>query len=196
MAALAQRLSYRQAAATLRRPPNHAVPLVCLWPRSSEPPTPPTSRTAWRSTSTTSLAAGRPVSGPGAGRGRRDRRPGAGPGRRDPPAGGRGRPPSGHAGGRADGGPAIGARRSRRLQQAAADLQQAKQAWLSHWEAERGAPGRAPSPRRVIRRELARQPEITLTLVREALELAAGSPDVRLQLNPEDHKRWGRRCGR
>ncbi len=44
---------------------------------------------------------------------------------------------------------------------------------------------------RVIRHELRRQPEITLTLVREALELAAGSPGVRLRLNPDDHKALG-----
>ena len=41
---------------------------------------------------------------------------------------------------------------------------------------------------RVIRRELTRQPEITLTLVREALELAAGSSQVRIHLNPDDHQ--------
>jgi flagellar assembly protein FliH len=63
------------------------------------------------------------------------------------------------------------------LQQAAADLQHAKQAWLSHW--------------RIVRGELRRQPEITLRLVREALELAAGSSGVRLHLNPEDHKALG-----
>ena len=39
---------------------------------------------------------------------------------------------------------------------------------------------------RVIRREVERTPEITLTLVREALELAAGSADVQLRLHPRD----------
>ena len=44
---------------------------------------------------------------------------------------------------------------------------------------------------RVIRREVRQQPDITLALVREALDLAAGSPNVRLHLNPEDYKSLG-----
>ena len=44
---------------------------------------------------------------------------------------------------------------------------------------------------RVIRREVRAQPEITLALVREALELAAGSPTVRVHLNPKDYKLLG-----
>jgi flagellar assembly protein FliH len=76
------------------------------------------------------------------------------------------------------------------LRQAAADLQQAKQAWLSHWEASAVHVAGAIAAR-ITRRELSRQPEITLALVREALELAAGSPSVRLRLNPEDHKALG-----
>ena len=76
------------------------------------------------------------------------------------------------------------------LRQAVAELHREKQAWLSHWET--GAVHLAAAiAARVIRRELRQQPEITLTLVREALELAAGSPNVRLHLNPEDHKSLG-----
>ena len=56
-------------------------------------------------------------------------------------------------------------------------IRDAKQAWLCAWEA--GAVHLATAiAQRVIRRELERQPEITLTLVREALELAAGSPQT------------------
>ena len=65
------------------------------------------------------------------------------------------------------------------LRQAAAELQHAKQAWLSHWESS-AVHLAAAIAARVVRGELRRQPEITLTLVREALELAAGSPSVRL----------------
>jgi flagellar assembly protein FliH len=76
------------------------------------------------------------------------------------------------------------------LRQAAAELRQAKQAWLAHWES--SAVGLAAAmAARVIRGELRRKPEITLTLVREALELAAGSPSVRLHLHPEDHQALG-----
>jgi flagellar assembly protein FliH len=74
------------------------------------------------------------------------------------------------------------------LGQAAADLQHGKQAWLAHWESS-AVHLAAAMAARIIRRELRRQPQITLTLVREALELAAGSPSVRLHLNPADHKK-------
>ena len=76
------------------------------------------------------------------------------------------------------------------LRLAVADLQDAKQQWLSHWEA--GAVRLATRiAARVIRREVRAQPEITLALVREALELAAGSPTVRVHLNPKDYKLLG-----
>ena len=39
---------------------------------------------------------------------------------------------------------------------------------------------------RVVRQEVARRPQITLALVKEALEMAAGSTDIRLRLHPED----------
>jgi flagellar assembly protein FliH len=76
------------------------------------------------------------------------------------------------------------------LRQAVADLQDAKQQWLAHWEsrAVRLAGGIAA---RVIRRELYAEPEITLGLVREALELAAGSPTIRIHLSPQDYKVLG-----
>ena len=76
------------------------------------------------------------------------------------------------------------------LRQAAVDLRHAKQAWLSHWESS-AVHLAAAIASRIVRGELRRHPEITLTLVREALELAAGSPSVRLHLNPEDHKTLG-----
>ncbi|MEN6459401.1 MAG: FliH/SctL family protein [Thermoguttaceae bacterium] len=81
--------------------------------------------------------------------------------------------------------PAIAA-----IQQAADDLQAARQAWLSHWEkaAVRLAGAMAA---KIVRRAVREQPEITLSLVREALELAAGSPSVQLQLNPDDYEALG-----
>jgi flagellar assembly protein FliH len=73
------------------------------------------------------------------------------------------------------------------LRQAVADIQHAKQTWLAHWEGA-GIHVAAAIAQRVIRRELARQPEIPVVLLREALELAAGSSEVRIHLNPGDHK--------
>ena len=76
------------------------------------------------------------------------------------------------------------------LGQTVAELRREKQAWISHWES--GAVHLAAAiAARVIRRELRQEPEITLALVREALDLAAGSPNVRLHLNPEDYKSLG-----
>lgn len=73
------------------------------------------------------------------------------------------------------------------LDRTVAELKQAKQAWLAHWETAAVRLSAAMAAK-IVRRELRDRPEITLSLVREALELAAGSPDVRLQLNPSDYQ--------
>jgi flagellar assembly protein FliH len=73
------------------------------------------------------------------------------------------------------------------------DIQHAKQAWLTHWEAS-AVHVAAAIAQRLIRRELTRHPEITLTLIREALELAAGSSQLRIHLNPADHQEIGPRA--
>jgi len=72
------------------------------------------------------------------------------------------------------------------------ELRQAKQAWLDHWE--KTAVGLAVAiARRVLRRELASRPEVCLDLVREALDLAAGSDQVRVLLSPADQESLGPR---
>ncbi len=73
------------------------------------------------------------------------------------------------------------------LRQAILDIHQAKQAWLAQWETA-GIHLAAEIAKRLIRGELTRQPEIPLTLIREALQLAVGSGQVRLLLNPDDHR--------
>ena len=73
------------------------------------------------------------------------------------------------------------------LGQVIEEIRDAKQAWLAHWE-KSGVQVAAAIAERLIRRELAEKPEITLTLVREALELAAGSSELRIQMNPGDHQ--------
>jgi flagellar assembly protein FliH len=76
------------------------------------------------------------------------------------------------------------------LREAVAEIRDARQAWLTRWEA--GAVSVAAAiAQRLIRRELQRRPEITLDLVRESLELAAGSSQVCIRLNPADHKALG-----
>ena len=73
------------------------------------------------------------------------------------------------------------------LRQAILDIHQAKQVWLAQWEAS-GVHLAAEIAKRLIRGELTRQPQIPQTLIREALQLAAGNGEVRLLLNPADHQ--------
>ena len=73
------------------------------------------------------------------------------------------------------------------LKQAVRNIQEAKQSWLRHWEAAAVRVSGAIAEK-LVRREIGRHPEITIDLVREALELAAGSSQLRIQLNPDDLK--------
>jgi flagellar assembly protein FliH len=73
------------------------------------------------------------------------------------------------------------------LRQAISGLEQARQEWLATWE-KQAVHVAAAMAACVIRREVSRQPEITLTLVREALQLAAGNPHVELHVHPADHE--------
>jgi flagellar assembly protein FliH len=76
------------------------------------------------------------------------------------------------------------------LHQTVADLRQTRQAWLSQWET--GAVRLASAiAERIIRRELRDRPDITLALVREALELASGSPGLQVHLHPADYEALG-----
>ena len=78
------------------------------------------------------------------------------------------------------------------LESAAQQLVQAKDQWQRQWE--RNLVHLATRiAERVIRRELASQPEIPLALVQEALELATGSQKVTLHLNPADRTALGDR---
>jgi flagellar assembly protein FliH len=57
--------------------------------------------------------------------------------------------------------------------------------WLAAWEAA-AVKLSAAIAERIVRHELARRPELTRTVVREALELAAGQPHLKLHLHPHD----------
>jgi flagellar assembly protein FliH len=70
-----------------------------------------------------------------------------------------------------------------------------KERWLKHWERETVHLASAIAAR-VIRRELSRQPDITVDLVREALQLAMGSGRLRLLLNPADVESLGDQANR
>ncbi len=73
------------------------------------------------------------------------------------------------------------------LKQAVEGMTQIRQKWLAHAE-KTNVKVAAAIAARVIRRELTQAPEITLGLVREALEMAAGSSDIQVRLHPDDHR--------
>ena len=72
------------------------------------------------------------------------------------------------------------------LQAAVHEISQSRPGWLAHWE-QRAVHLACAIAGRVIRREIANEPTVTLHLVREALELSSGRADVRILLNPTDH---------
>jgi len=69
-------------------------------------------------------------------------------------------------------------------------IQQAQLACRSEWE-RRLIHLAAAMAQRIIRRELRHDPEITLAWVREAVQLAAGSPQLRVELHPDDFAELG-----
>jgi flagellar biosynthesis/type III secretory pathway protein FliH len=77
------------------------------------------------------------------------------------------------------------------LDQLIAELTDAKAELLRRWE-ESAVAVAAAIAQRIIQRELAARPEITLDLVRETLQLAAGSADVTVQLNQADYENLGK----
>ena len=76
------------------------------------------------------------------------------------------------------------------LQSAVDSVQQSKLEWLGHWE-QNVIQLATKIAERIIRRELAKTPEIALALVRDSLELSASNKKLRLHLNPSDYDRFG-----
>ncbi len=72
------------------------------------------------------------------------------------------------------------------LRQAVDSLQRARQEWLAHWE--HAAIGLATAiASRIVRREVQQTSDVSLALIREALELSVGSSKITIRLNPNDH---------
>lgn len=72
------------------------------------------------------------------------------------------------------------------LRAAVAEIEQSKHAWLGHWEKEVVHLAAAMAAR-VCRKEAIRDPQVTLNLLKEALELAGSNASVRILLDPDDH---------
>ena len=73
------------------------------------------------------------------------------------------------------------------LQAAVKQVEDAKQDWLRHWESAAVDLAVAIAGR-LVRGELQRRPEISAEWIRESLQLAAGSGDVTVRLNPADQQ--------
>jgi flagellar assembly protein FliH len=72
------------------------------------------------------------------------------------------------------------------IRQAVQGIEHSRQTWQQHWEQHAVALAVAIASR-LCRRELSREPAITLEWIREALEMAGGNAEVVLRLNPDDH---------
>ncbi len=66
-----------------------------------------------------------------------------------------------------------------------AELNQARDGCLIAWE-NRAVQLACSIASRIIRREISQTPEITMTLIREALNMAVGSPQIQVKMNPAD----------
>ena len=73
------------------------------------------------------------------------------------------------------------------IQEAVVEVNREKVAWLKRWETDALKVAIAIA-QKVIRRELEHDPQITLELVREALQLASGLGTLKVRLNPADHR--------
>lgn len=76
------------------------------------------------------------------------------------------------------------------LEQLVTQMNDAKGELLGHWHRSAVHVSAAIS-QRIIRRELEREPQITLDLVEEALRLAAGTADITVHLNVTDFENLG-----
>ncbi len=76
------------------------------------------------------------------------------------------------------------------LEALVASVAQERATWVGHWE--RSIITLATQiAGRLVRRELSKQPELSLTWLREALELATGCEGIRIRVNDADHARFG-----
>ncbi|WDI43044.1 FliH/SctL family protein [Bremerella sp. P1] len=65
------------------------------------------------------------------------------------------------------------------------DLTTERQNWLNQWE-KIGLQVAVAIAEKVVRRELASDPQISASLVRESLQLASGCGEIHIRLNPQD----------
>lgn len=81
------------------------------------------------------------------------------------------------------------------LAEAARQIDLARQEWVRHWESHLVSMA-VSIAEKIVRREIAQEPEVTLSIIQESLELAAGGGTIRLRLNPDDHSTLGEKVER
>jgi flagellar assembly protein FliH len=72
------------------------------------------------------------------------------------------------------------------LRQAVVQIEQSRQAWQQNWE-QHSVNLATAIAKRICRRELNREPEITIAWIREALAMAGNNAEIVLRLHPDDH---------
>ena len=79
------------------------------------------------------------------------------------------------------------------LREAAAALSIERDRWLAHWQTAAVRLSVAIAEK-IVRQELASRPNLAAEMVRNALQLAAGNPQIKLRLHPDDIQLFGRQC--
>jgi flagellar assembly protein FliH len=74
-------------------------------------------------------------------------------------------------------------------------INEAKGELLAHWE-QSAVKVASAIAKRIVRRELASAPEITLSVVAESLRLATGAAEITLHVNPTDYEHLGTQINR
>ena len=72
------------------------------------------------------------------------------------------------------------------LRQAVDSIQKARQEWLANWETAAIHLATAIASR-IVRREVQQTSDVSIALIREALELSVGSSHISIHLHPADH---------
>jgi flagellar biosynthesis/type III secretory pathway protein FliH len=81
------------------------------------------------------------------------------------------------------------------LAKAIDSVEQAKTAWLTHWE-QNVVRLATKIAARVVRKELVADPQIPEVLLREALELSLGGAELMIRLSPDDHAALGKKAAK
>lgn len=76
------------------------------------------------------------------------------------------------------------------LEQIVREINDAKTALLTHWEQSAVSVSTAIAER-IVRRELANEPRITLDLIAESLRMATGMAEITLHVSPTDYEHLG-----